>query len=61
MKNMIFYLIGLIILVGGLAYAALMLGLASHWVLVIVLVIIGGGIMVGVVKTRAHRDPSRVR
>lgn len=61
MKNMIFYLIGLIILVGGLAYGALMLGLASHWIMVIVLVIVGGGIMVGVVKTRTRRDPRGFR
>ena len=61
MKNMIFYLVGLIILVAGFAYAALMLGLASQWVVVIVLVIIGGGIMIGVVKTRAHRNPGRMR
>ena len=48
---------GRIVLVGGLAYAALILGLPSHWIVVIVLVIIGGGIMVGVVKTRACREP----
>ena len=58
---MIFYLIGLIILVVGFAYAALMLGLASQWIVVIVLVIIGGGIMIGVVKTRARHDPGRMR
>ena len=46
------YLIGFIIFVGGLAYAAHLAGLAPMWIGVGVLVLLGIGIFTGVTRTR---------
>jgi hypothetical protein len=51
------YLIGFIIFVGGLAYAAHLAGLATQWILIGVITLIGIGIFTGVTRTR-HKDTS---
>ncbi len=57
MTNMIVYLIGTLLVVAGLAYAASRMGVASVWILAGALVIIGIGLMGGIVKTR-QKDPA---
>ena len=57
MTNMIVYLIGTLLVVAGLAYAASRMGVASVWILAGALVIIGIGLIGGIVKTR-QKDPA---
>ncbi len=51
------YLVGFILLVGGLAYGASLLGLAPQWIAVGVVILLGIGIFTGVTKTR-QKDPA---
>jgi NADH:ubiquinone oxidoreductase subunit 6 (subunit J) len=57
MTNMVVYLIGTLLVVAGLAYAASRLGVAQVWIIAGALVIIGLGLMGGIVKTR-QKDPA---
>ncbi len=50
------YMIGFIILIAGLAYGASVAGLASTWIVVGVIVLLGLGILMGVSNTK-RRDP----
>ena len=50
-------MIGFVILVAGLAYGASLAGVATQWIAVGVLVLLGVGIAMGVTRTR-QRDPS---
>jgi hypothetical protein len=54
---MIVYLIGTLLVVVGLAYAASRLGVAQGWIIAGALVVIGLGLMGGIVKTR-QKDPA---
>lgn len=51
------YMIGLILVVVGLAYGASLANVPAHWIAVGVIAILGLGIMSAVSKTRM-RDPS---
>jgi hypothetical protein len=55
--NFIVYLIGTVLVVAGLAYAASRLGVSSVWIVAGALIIIGFGLMGGIVKTR-QKDPA---
>jgi hypothetical protein len=55
--NFIVYLIGTLLVVAGLAYAASRLGVASPWIIAGSLILIGLGLMGGIVKTR-QKDPA---
>ncbi len=57
MSSLAIYILGMIILIGGLAYGASVAGLATQWIVVGVLVILGLGVVTGVTRTR-QRDPS---
>ena len=57
MTNFIVYLIGTLLVVAGLAYAATRMGIASPWIIAGALIIIGIGLMGGIVKTR-QKDPA---
>ena len=57
MSSLAIYVIGFIILAGGLAYGASLAGLAPQWIAVGVLVLLGLGVATGVTRTR-QRDPS---
>jgi len=46
------YIVGFIILIGGLAYGASLAGLGTQWIVVGVLVLLGLGIAMGVTRTR---------
>jgi TctA family transporter len=51
------YSIGYLILIIGVAYIAHLLHLPQHWILAIVIVLAGIGVISGVQSTR-RRDPS---
>jgi hypothetical protein len=57
MTNFVVYLIGTLLVVGGLAYGASRLGISQVWIVAGALVIIGIGVMGGIVKTR-QKEPS---
>lgn len=59
MKNFAIYLIGMLCVIAGLAYAAYLLNVATHWILVGVAIIVGIGIMTGVVKVRSRQSPAQ--
>ena len=50
------YIVGFAILIGGLVYAAVILHLAAHWIVVGTVVLLGLAIVKGVSATR-QRDP----
>ncbi len=52
MSSFILYVVGLIVLVGGLIYGAHLAGLPQAWTIVGALVVLGFGVMVAVAKTR---------
>ncbi|PIW69335.1 MAG: hypothetical protein COW08_07715 [Ignavibacteriales bacterium CG12_big_fil_rev_8_21_14_0_65_30_8] len=52
MSNFAIYLIGTVVLAGGLGFAAHLLGVSPTWITVGVIVMLGIGIMGGVRKTR---------
>ena len=51
------YLVGFLILIGGLIYGAVLLHMPSHWIVVGTIVLLGLGILKGVASTR-QKDPS---
>jgi len=51
------YLIGFVILIGGLVYGAAILHMAAHWIAVGAIVLLGLAILTGVKATR-QKDPS---
>jgi hypothetical protein len=55
--SFLLYVVGFVILVGGLAYAASLAGLGTQWILAGVLVLLGLGIAMGVTRTR-QKDPA---
>ena len=57
MSSLSIYIIGFVILIAGLAYGASMAGLATQWIVVGVLVLLGLAVATGATRTR-HRDPS---
>jgi hypothetical protein len=50
------YAIGFAILIGGLTYAAYLVHMPTHWIVVGVIVLLGVGILTGVKVTR-QKDP----
>jgi hypothetical protein len=59
MSSLTIFIIGLVVLIGGLAYGASLAGLAPQWIAVGALVLLGIGIALGVTRTR-QRDPSHL-
>ena len=57
MTNFCVYLIGTLLVVAGLAYAASRAGIGQVWIIAGALVILGFGLMAGIVKTR-QKDPA---
>jgi uncharacterized membrane protein len=51
------YLIGFLVLTGGLIYGATLLHMPSQWIVMLTLVLLGLGIVTGVKNTRS-KDPS---
>ena len=46
------YIIGFLILIGGLIYGAVLIHMPSHWIVVGAIVLVGLGILTGVKNTR---------
>jgi hypothetical protein len=57
MTNFFVYMIGVILVVGALAYGASLLGLSTTWITVVAIAGIGLGVMGAIVKTR-QKEPS---
>ena len=51
------YIVGFLILIGGLIFGAVILHVAAHWIAVGALILLGLAILKGVQATRA-KDPS---
>jgi hypothetical protein len=58
MSTFVIYAIGYVILLAGLIYGATLLGIATQWIVVGTLVLLGLGIAMGVGKTRAKDIPT---
>jgi hypothetical protein len=52
------YMLGLAVLVGGIAWALVVAGIAATWIGILCLVVAGIGIMTAVSKTRAKDPPA---
>jgi hypothetical protein len=50
------YSVGLLILIAGLAYVAVLAHVSTHWIVAMVIILIGAGVMAAVNNTR-QRDP----
>jgi len=57
MTNFFVYIIGVLLVVGGLVYGASLAGLNHAWIAVLALVVLGLGVMGAIVKTR-QKEPS---
>ena len=57
MTNFLVYMIGVLLVVGALAYGAHVAGLGQVWIVVGALVLLGLGVMGAIVKTR-QKEPS---
>jgi hypothetical protein len=55
--NFAIYMIGVLIVVGALAYGASLMGLSSTWIAIGAALIVGLGLMGGIVKTK-QKEPS---
>lgn len=51
------YLLGILLLISGLVYAATILNAPAHWIVVGTLVMLGTGVITAVKNTR-QRDPA---
>ncbi|HEY0466254.1 MAG TPA: hypothetical protein VGC79_18715 [Polyangiaceae bacterium] len=52
------YLVGILLVIAGLVYAATILSAPTHWIVVIALVLLGAGVIAAVKSTR-QRDPAK--
>ena len=59
MSTFLIYAIGFLILLGGLIYGAVLLGVQTQWIVVGALVLLGLGIAMGVGKTRTKDTPQQ--
>ena len=57
MSNLAVYLMGVVLVVGALAYGAHLLGLSNTWIAVGAVVILGFGI-IGAVSSTRRKEPS---
>ena len=57
MTNFFAYMIGVLLVVGALAYGASLMGVSSTWIAVFALAVLGLGVMGAIVKTR-QKEPS---
>jgi hypothetical protein len=55
--NFAAYMVGIVLVICGLAYGAYLVGVPQRWIAIGVVVLIGLGIMGAVTKTR-RRDPN---
>jgi hypothetical protein len=55
--SFLIYLIGFLIVIGGLVWAGVLLHIAPHWIAVGAIILVGLGLLKGVQATRG-KDPS---
>ena len=58
MSSLAIYILGMVVLIGGLAYGAHLAGLAPHWIGVGAIVLLGIGIVTAVSRTRSKDPPA---
>ncbi|MET0582190.1 MAG: hypothetical protein ABWY48_04980 [Pseudoxanthomonas sp.] len=58
MSSLGIYLLGIVVLIGGLSYGAFMAGLAPQWIAVGAVVLLGIGIVTAVSRTRSKDPPA---
>lgn len=51
------YLVGYLLFIAGVAYAAHLAHVPQHWIFALILVLAGAGVLTGVKNTR-HKDPA---
>jgi len=56
--SFVLYIVGLAILVGGIAWALVAAGVATAWIGIACLIVAGIGIMMAVSRTRAKDPPA---
>lgn len=59
MSSFVIYAIGFVILLAGLVYGAVLAGLPTPWIVAGALVVLGGGLAMGVGKTRQKDIPEQ--
>lgn len=59
MSSFTLFLFGLLVLIGGLAYAAFLAGIPGEWIAAGALALIGAGIITAVTRTRLKDPPAR--
>jgi uncharacterized membrane protein len=52
------YLVGILLIIGGLVYGATILHAPVHWIVVLTLVLLGVGVVAAVRSTK-QRDPAK--
>jgi hypothetical protein len=57
MSSLAIYILGIVVLIGGLAYGAHLAGLAAQWIAVGAVVLLGIGIVTAVSRTRSKDPP----
>jgi hypothetical protein len=50
------YIVGILILIGGLVYVAVLTHVHTQWIVAMVIILVGAGLMAAVNNTR-QRDP----
>lgn len=58
MPSFVLYLLGFVILAGGILFGASILGVDSQWLAVIGMVLLGLGVITGVAQTRRRDAPT---
>jgi hypothetical protein len=56
MSNLALYIVGYLILIGGLAWGAHVLGISPTWIAIGAVVLLGFGVVTGVSRTRRPED-----
>ena len=56
--SFVLYIVGLAVLVGGIAWAMVAAGVAASWIGIACLIVAGIGIMMAVSRTRAKDPPA---
>jgi hypothetical protein len=57
MTNTFVYMIGVVLVVGALAYGMSLLGVSTTWIAIAAIALLGLGLMAAIVKTR-QKEPS---
>ncbi|MCD0244706.1 hypothetical protein JWH11_01650 [Xanthomonas melonis] len=59
MSSFAIYLIGMVVVISGLAYGAHLAGLSAQWIAVGAVVLLGIGIVTAVSRTRSKDPPAK--